>query len=429
MSQLDRTIPPASGDIKMPNIPEYTFRQLPNGAKLYFMRGGSQPIIKVDIVFPAGTLRAKRTLVAKAAADLITEGTSKHSASELANKLDFYGAYLWGTMTLRRARFSLVALQRDLGPVIDIFREVIVDASYPEKEVALYIAQERQDFEISMLKTSFLANREIVKALHKEGSIYARQATLEDYDTLTASEIRDFHDECFRPEGASIFVSGRPSDGDIELIANTLGRDWNGGTSWTVPIPSLNETARTVMRNFDGEQTSVRFVRPLFSKLHPDFIPYLILDSALGGYFGSRLMQNLREKRGLTYGVNSYISSSLVWGLHAIGTEIRTGSQDVVVSEIKREIEELTKKPIPDKEMKELRGFILGDNLRSFDNAIATAETVSSLVLDGFTAQRVKEEYDIVKNITPSELLEVARRCFDAEAYSVVCVGRDVENN
>ncbi len=419
--------PPPSGDIKMPVVPTFETEVLPNGAMLHVMPGGNQSIVKIEINVAAGSLRTSRALIASSTAELLSEGTEFHTAQEMAEALDFYGAYTWPKSSITRASVSSLCVERDLKHIVELVNEIIRHPAFPDEEVELYKAQEIQNFDMKMLKTPYLASRAMLHALYAPGCRYGRVARHEDYDNLTPQALRDFHAEAYRPNGAHIFVSGRPSDDDICFIAETFGTtDWQPGPTWEIPGPEYNKTSSRTMIEFDGEQTSVRVFRPIFNRSHPDMLPFGMANAALGGYFGARISQNLRERLGLTYGAYSTLNVNKFRGVHSISTEVKTGSHEQVVREIFNDMERLASECITDREMETLRGFMKGEMLHYFDSVLTSADTVAAFMLEDVNMDYVNDYYRIASDISKEEIRQMAAKWLVAGEYSVVCVGKGV---
>ncbi len=392
---------------------------------MYVLRGGSQPVVKVDLLFRAGLRRSRLPLVGRATSVLMAEGTVNHTSKELAQKLDFYGAYTWSNVVSNYATISAMCLSRDVKPVFSLLEEMIKYPTFPKSEVDLYVAQELQKFDVSILKTSTQASRNLLKLLYADGDKSARVANREDYMALTPEVLKEFHALAYNPTGMQIFVCGLPSDDDLKIISDTFGSNWAEGEPWVADAPVFKDKPSVKFINQDGEQTSLRMARRLVNRMHPDFLPVQVANVALGGYFGSRLMQILREDLGLTYGVTSYVSAGKVFGIHGIATEIKSGSHNQVIDVIKNEMGRLSSELIPDKELADIRGYMLGDLLRYFESVTASADTLFSLLMDDdVPVSRFEEFYNVIRNITPEEIRDAAARWFNPDEYCISCVGR-----
>lgn len=422
-----RQVPPAYGDIKIPTVPSIASQTLPNGAVMHVLLGGSQPIVKVDVSLFAGPLVADRPLVGTAAVTLLSEGTEVHTAKQIAETLDYYGASIWPSTNAWRATMSSLCLERDVRHIVGLLSEMIRRPAYLDEELELFKQQELQAFDVSELKSSTRAAREFIKLLYEPGCIYSRRAGRDDYKALTPQMLRAFHAKTYTANGLQIFVSGRPTDADVKFIADTFGStDWAAGEAIEMSRPLYRAEPGKAMVEFDSEQTSVRIGRPLFGRDHDDFLAFQMVNAAFGGYFGSRLMQNLRERLGLTYGVYSYISANRLGGSHAISAEVKTGSHEQVVSEVFKDMGRMASECVSEREMETLRGFLMGDMLHFFDTVLTSADAIFGLLLAGQRPESLVELYNTMRETSAGAMRDMAAKWLTPSSYSVVCVGRGV---
>ena len=259
--------------------------------------------------------------------------------------------------------------------------------------------------------------------VYEKGCPYGRFATDKTFEEMSVEDLRAFHDEAYTQTGARIFISGQPSETDVSMIADKFGANWRSGNEWSLPTPKLKDHFGESITDMKSEQTSVVMVNKVMGKDHPEFMPFRIVDTVLGGYFSSRLMQNLRERLGLTYGVGSWLTSFPDFSLHYIRTDVKKGEHERVVDEIRKEIRNLCEAPISKEEMEMVRNFMLGDLSRMFDTTLTAADTVMGLLSAGTDEKRSQVFYDTLTSATPEMLLEVARKWLDADAYGVSVAG------
>ena len=423
MMSIDRTTPPEWGDIKMPVIPTFEKTRLQNGLLMYTMKGGEQPVVKIDLVVQAGKLRCEKGMVASATLNLLNEGTTSMSSKEFAEKLEFYGAYMWGGATQRAANVSMICMQKDLRNVLDLVADAILHPQYPEMELEIYKQQKLQNLVINKMKTSYVATTEMSKAVYKEG-LFTRTATEESIKALESGALHAFHDEAYRSTDAHLMVFGLPSDDDISYISETFGKQLVEGEKWQHPMPEYAERSDRRV-DMESEQTSIVVARPLFGKQHPDYMKMSVLDTILGGYIGSRLMQNLREKLGLTYGITSHISSNSAYGTHIIRSDIKKGEHERALDEIRKEMKRLSEEIVTENELENVRNYMLGEVLRSFESPIASSDTRLELLVDDIDSNTyTKRCYDSIKDTTPEDLQALAKKWLNPDEYSTIVVGK-----
>ena len=421
---LDRSQAPQIGKISMPALPQYEVSSLPNGAMLYVMRGGEIPMARLDVYVPAGHTRSSRALVSRATANMLVEGTPRISGVQLSDKFEFFGSYYGASASIFNTVFSSVFLSKDLMEVASLVRQCVLESSFPDHEFEVLKSNLLQAWKVNCMKTKFLAACNMAHLLYAEGDRFGRTASQDDYMNLSPEMLRSFHAECYDPAGACIFLGGQVSDADIAFVARLFGSDWHSKGSWSRPTPAFAPTPKTEFVNFDSQQTSLKMCRPVMNVDDPDYMKFLVVDAILGGYFGSRLMQNLRERLGLTYGIRSCVNSESSVCVHSIDSEIRSGEHQRALDEIRAEIVRLRSEPVPMAELETVRGFLLGELLTDFSNFYSAMDIATQSIVSNRPLQRHRDFYDQICSITPDEILSVARKWLDPDAYFVSIVGK-----
>lgn len=425
---MDRNIAPHFGDIQMPVLPAVTTSTLENGVQMHVLRGGNLPIVKVDVLVRACPLRSDKPGVANMVTELLGQGTANHDAKELANILDFYGAYLSsGKASNDSTVITLQCLRRDLGNLLPIFEEIVKQPSFPQDEIDISVASKLQDLEVNKLKTSYNASKQMLKALYADGDRNARFLKREDLLAMTPQLLTEFHRMTYRPAGALVFVTGLPTDDDLRMVSDAFGKNWEGGELWTEPAPVFrNEVCRKYI-NFEGKQTSFRMVRKTIDRRHPDFWPLQVAISIFGGNsLTCRLMQTLREKLGLTYGIYAFMPASRFDSFMSISSELKTGSEQKALEVIGQEMQRMATELVTDNELDGIRGVMLGDLLQQFDSVMTSASTILTCIASNVAPSEIVDSYNVIKSITPEEVRDVAARWFQPDKFHTICVGPGV---
>lgn len=408
--ELDRNKQPELFDIEMPDIPQMQSAELSNGVQLHTLYGGTQPVVKIDISMPGGTLRAPKALQANATNTLIAEGSKNRTSKEIADALDFYGANISETVTLTGATLSIMSVTKHLPSIMPVIEEFVKEPAFPQSEFDLWLDTTRQDYQVKQQRTSYLAACEARQMLYADGCRIGRTASLADVEALTRNDIADFHARNYSAAGTQIFVSGCPDAASIDAIASAFGANWK-----TAQPAEVNAEVR--LRDFErrrfvpcrnAQQASITMVLPLFNNQHPDMSSMTVLNTIFGGYFGSRLMQNIREEKGLTYGIQSAMRLNKFAGELYISSAVRPDMTRVVTEEIFAEMQRLRTEPVPHEELELVRNYLKGDIQRMFENTMASADTLTNLRLNEREVRTVKEHFDNVKRITQDEIMELA---------------------
>ncbi len=397
---------------------------LPNGIPLIVIRAGSQDVVKIEFVFAAGTTSSQQPLLASAANDLLDEGTSKHSAAELAELLDYYGAYFQTDSGPDFASVTLYSLNKFTKETLPYFAEALTDPAYPEKEIQTFRIQGKQRLAVGMNKVDFLARRNFMQALYGSTHPLGKMTTPEHYDALSTEGFRAFHKDRYLHGLRAVIVSGRPDDATIQTI-----KEFTGTTGFSFSAAGINDNTppapvKTLVEKKDAIQSAIRIGRRMFNRSHPDFFPFTVLNTVLGGYFGSRLMSNIREDKGYTYGIGSGLVSHLHDGYFFISTEVGSEVREAAVKEIYAELQRLREERIPDHELTLVRNYMIGGFQRSIDGPFAQADRHKVICVHELSDDYYLRYLDTIRNITPAQLQSLAQKYLQEEELLEVVAGK-----
>lgn len=423
---LDRSVAPACLLPPLPSEPELEESRLCNGARFVVMRLGTLPIVKVDVVLRGGMLRSPKAGVARAAADLITQGCEGLDHRAIAERLDERGACVYSLVSHRHCTISLLALQRQLSALVPLFSKLVLEPTYPDDQVDLYRRQQLEMLATNELKSGYVAMRRMLGLVYAAGNAFGRRANRADYEMLSAEDIREFQRSACSATDALVFVSGQPSAEDVARLRSAF-EALPAGQPWTPPKAEFGQPGMRLNVELNSQQTTLCLCRQIMGEADVDFIPYRFLDVALGGHFGSRLMGRLREKMGLTYNVGSFISSNRLFGLHYISSNLRAGSHVAALSAVQEELGRLRELPLTEAEMTGARGAMVSDGLKRFDTLLAASTTICALLAEGYDYHRLEEYHRYIREATAADVQRLARQWLDPGLFHTVVVGKGVE--
>ena len=425
--QPDRTLGPGFAPINdIDFLPVQTFH-LPNGIPVSLMEAGSQDVTRIDWVFPAGAVQADVPLLASTVANLIFEGTSTRTSSQISETLDFYGAYLNAQTYHHNSVITLFCLARDLKVLLHLVEDVIKDATFDPVEFEIYIDKRRQEHLVESDKVKTIAARKFSQVIFGDDHPYGRKLELHHFDTLKREHLIDFYKNAFTPHECRIVVAGQPGADLADLLTHHFGsKNWEQGPfnqNGVGPICPSNQMFHLVERE-GALQSAIRIGRPLFNNHHPDFIPLQVVNTILGGYFGSRLMMSVREERGLTYGIGSSILSFLKCGMWTIASEVKGEMRQAAIDAIFGEMERMMNEPVSDHELELVKNYMLGELLRNFDGPFSSADiyrTILEFDLDfGFYTEMAKQ----IRSITPAQIQNLSVKYLNPKDFYVVVAGQ-----
>ena len=424
--QTDRKTAPESKNISAFELLPIESFVLNNGIEVHLMQAGSQEVAKLDFLFPAGSVQAAKPLLASITNSTLTEGTTKYTGAEISEKIDFFGAFIGQQTRFHHSIVTLVTLSHFLPQTLEILEDIIKNPVFEQKETDTLLNKRRQEYLIESDKVKTLATRAFTQNLYGKTHPYGNYLTLDHFDDIRREDIVAFHKQAYIPEGTHIIVSGQAGKNIKELLNKHFGQKWSDSKGLPDnPPETQNHIESSIFVPKDGAvQSAVKIGRPLFTKAHPDFHALQILNAVLGGYFGSRLMTNIREEKGLTYGISSFIMTYKHAGFLVIGTDVKAENRELAVKEIFNELKKLRDDVISDEELERVRNFLLGDMIRNFDGPFATADNYSGLIDSGLKPDYFHEFFDVLLNISAEEISALAKKYLQEDDFITVVAGK-----
>jgi zinc protease len=393
---------------------------LSENASLYWMKEVPNETARLDFMFDAGTIRDSN-LLSSLVAGLLLSGTQKKSSTEIHNELDYLGAFFDVGLSHESVLVSFYALNKNMLAVFKIFEEAIENVTFPQNEIDELIRERKQKLQVNLEKVSFLSQREFQKKLFA-GTDYARQIQLENYELAKRSEITQFHYKNYKKGLRKVFLVGNLEENHVKLIAE-------GAKKWCISEnPSFenefnNQSGIFHIEKKETVQSAIRIGKTMFNKNHTDFIGISILNTILGDYFGSRLMKNIREDKGYTYGISSMEVELASSGYFMIGTEVGANQKDLAIAEIKFEIERLQSELIPKEELELVRNYLLGQLLKGADGTYAMCDLFLSVEAYNLDFKFYDRYINTIQNIKAKELKDLAIKYLNWNSMTIVTAG------
>lgn len=398
---------------------------LKNKSPLYIISAGTQDVCKIELIFDAGSSFHKHPLIASIANELIDEGTSTKKSAEIADLFDYYGAYLQTECTVDYASITLYSLNKFLEKTVALLVDVLNDPAYPDDEVDIYIQQERQRLTVNLEKVDYLSRKHFNHALYKN-HIYGYFPDVNNYNNISSSELKSFYKTNYSSGLKAVILSGKANDADIRKVTARLNELNFEQKTATASLYKLDDYTPEIL-HFEkpgAVQTAIRIGRRLFNRRHPDYPKLTVLNTILGGYFGSRLMTNIREDKGYTYGIGSGLASLADDGYFYISTEVGAEVCEAALKEIYIEVAQLREDMVPEQELALVKNYLYGSFQRSIDGPFAISERFKTVLLSGLNYDYFRQYLDTLKNITSNEVLEVAGKYLSPSDFAQVTVGK-----
>lgn len=400
--------------------------QLANGIPVYRINSGTQDLVMIELIFDAGSWYQQFPFAATGANLMLREGTAGLTSTAIAEKLDFYGAHLETSVEKDHAYVRLYTLNKHLHQTLPVLEDIIKNPSYPEDECSVITLKQKQQLTVNMQKVNYLARTRFNSLLFGSNHPYGRFIEPEDLDKSTTGQFRDFHRDFYHAGNCMIMVAGKLPDFLPTMLQDAFGgNDWQG-----TPVERLEFKAEPALQKElyipkdDALQSALRMGRQMFSRSHRDFAGIHFLNTLLGGYFGSRLMSNLREDKGYTYGVGSAIIPLKHSGYFFISAEVGSDVTRDAIREIENELNRLCNDLVPDEELSLVRNYLQGSFLRSIDGPFALAEKYCEIMLDGFDTDYFIEMLEIHQSINATQLRDLAQKYLRPEEMYCLIAGK-----
>jgi zinc protease len=421
---LNRKLPPAIHEVTELILPTPSVYTLDNGIKVYETCLGTQDIMKVEVLFLSGRPHEHKRLVSRATSRMLREGTASYTSAQLAEQIDFYAGTIQTPVNLDMAGIVMYCMTKHFPKLLPLLAEMVQVPAFNEKELDTFVENSIQHLMVDLSKNDVIAYRKITELMYGENHPYGYNSMAENYRALTREDLLRHHNAHFTADNCLIFVSGKTDEGILNLLNQHLGQQKTNSAHKYPPlsIPDI-KPEKVKLKNPDTLQSAIRIGRRFGNRHNPDFNGFFILNTLLGGYFGSRLMTNIREQKGYTYGIYSALDLMHYDGYFYISSEVGNSFVKKTLTEIYKEMEKLQKEPVKPEELKMVRNYILGNMLNMIDGPFAVSDVIKSFVTEGVNFEEFQQFVKTALTITPEELQHLAQKYFNKEDMFEVIVG------
>lgn len=402
----------------------YQHFQLKNGVDVYTIEAGTEDVLSVEWVFFAGNSYEDKNLVAATTNFLLKNGTSKRSAFQINEHFDYYGSFLNRSCYNETATLSLHCLTKHTGELLPVVKELITDSVLPQEELDVYRQNMKQRLKVNLRKSDFVASRLIDVSLYGENHPYGKYTREEDFNVLEREQLVKFYQQYYQQGKLIMFIAGHLPK-DLETLLNDNFGDLPNHKIDDVKqiITPGTEKRMRIVNDENGVQGSIRMARPFPNRHHPDFLKAQVLNAVFGGFFGSRLMLNIREDKGYTYGIHSYMQSHIHDSAWMVSTEAGREVCEATIEEVHKEMKGLREELVDDEELLLVRNYMMGGILGDLDGPFHIIARWKSIILNGLDEKYFYDSINTIKTVTATELRDLAQKYLvPEEFYDLVVV-------
>lgn len=393
---------------------------LDNKTPVYAIHAGAQDVVMVEWVFYAGNWYESKNIVAGTTNFLLKNGTQKRNAYSINEYFEFYGAYLNRSCYNETATITLHCLTKHLHELLPVVAEIITESIFPEEELAICKQNQKQRLQVNLKKCDFVANRLIDEYVFGFHHPYGKYTSTIDYDALQREELKAFHEQFYKNGTCMVFAAGKlPANLDQQLnqVFGKLPLNSQPLPDMQYPVVSAVEKKYRIMNDAEGVQGAIRLAQPFFNRHHPDFPKVQVLNNIFGGFFGSRLMSNIREDKGYTYGIHSYLQNHIHHSAWMISTEAGRDVCEATIAEVYHEMERLRNEPIGKEELDLVRNYMMGSLLGDLDGPFQIIGRWKTYILNGLDEQYFYKSIETIRTVSSDELQILAKQYLNPEHF------------
>ena len=423
---LNRAIAPEFKEIKQISIVEPEQILYANGLKSFFFHTPDLDLIKLEFTFDNVLLKEELATLNPVLSSMLREGTASLTSKEIADTIDFYGAYLMPEYSFDHSSLTVYTMRKYVSKVLPILLDILNNSIIPEGELSTHIRNNKQSLQISLQKSDVLARRYFYKEVFKN-TRYGTLPTDNTYDAIERDVILDLYRKQIQPANCNLFVAGNLDESLKSLIANLFGQEWSNRESLTQDAKIVFDDYSTklyVEEKSDALQSAIRYGGLTINRRHEDFPALQFVNTLFGGFFGSRLMKNIREEKGYTYSIGSYVGNLKHTGFITLASEVGVDVTKDTLFEIEKEFDQLRQQKTSDDEIILVRNYMQGMLLGSLESIFSHVDKFKSVYFSGLGIDYYQYYSEVIKAMDADKVQDIAIKYFDYDKLFKVVVGK-----
>ncbi len=398
--------------------------QLAGGSSVFYFSTPGIDAVKLEVIGNSSRslLPNSHALIPSFTLQMLQEGTSKFTAQQLAELFDFHGAEVYPTLSYTQEGLSLLCIKKHLFTLLPTFISLFTEATFPEENLAKRKSQRALSLKMDQEKPSSRAGQLFKKGLFGQSHPFGQEITEAHISEITPALLQAYYQDHLWKD-CSLFLSGDFTPHELEQLLDTLNQLplKQGAKKQGLPAPVA--TTLLVEDRADAVQSSIRLGAWSIPKHHEDFPALAVFNTLLGGYFGSRLVKNIREDKGHTYGIHSSLVELDVYAYWVIAADVKKAHQEEVFEEIEKEIRILRTQLASPEEIEILKNYLIGQLFTKFSSPFDLIDQFKGVYYAGLDFSFYEKRFDYLKKFTAADLLSIGNRYFSSPDRVQVRVG------
>lgn len=397
--------------------------ELRNGIRISSFNSGDQEVFKIELIFPIGTHVCANLAIPSLCLDMLREGSSTKSATEINNTLDYYGAFLNFNAGIDNTIITLFGRSVFAKYLIPLLAEIVSDPVFDENAIDKHKVRMTQKLLINEEKTSYWAPRLLRKSIFGVIHPYSKFLSSKEVNKITRDDLIGYHQNFLSRGLKNIIVAGSYDGNEFTQLLQDSFQEFTSDFSiddLVSPSPSKIKTETKKLGN--TSQASIAIGKQSIGNTQQDYAEYAFMTKVLGGYFGSRLMKKLREEEGLTYGIHAFSNSLRAGSYLQISADVELNSVEKSIELILAEIDHLRERDISLDEIDTVKNYMIGEFVNDSNTVFDFAELYKKLVLQNLPEDYYQVFYNKISEIEPGMIKSMAIETLAKEDFYVIKV-------
>lgn len=420
---IDRRNPPSFNTLEKIDIPNVDSTKLENGRQVFYLNDNNTQVFKIDLNIKAGSWYSSDYTVVPVTLKMLNEGTQSKTAKELADSFDGYGSFIEFVPGFDHCTVSVYGLTKYFSKNLELLSELVFSPAFSEQSFLSLKEREGQKLKLNLEKSNYLASVSLRENVFGSLHPYGRRIHTKDIDSLQLSEVKAFHDSHFGD--FDIMLSGNLPETFLDGLESHFGTSHYNPSIVSNKEPiTTSANKKVTIRNTKFVQSSIRLGKALFNRSHQDYMQFMVLNEILGGYFGSRLMKNIREEKGFTYGIYSQLYALNHEGYFSIGTDVNAENETQTTEEIYKEIETLRTQEISSEEFYTVKNYMTGTFAGSISSPFSIMDKFKAVHYQGLDLAFFQSYVETINSIGSKDILSMANTYLQPDSFTEVVVGQ-----
>lgn len=423
---INRSIAPLQNPIERIEFVKAQTVKLPSGVLCHSVMQEDCKVVEFEVEFDAGSKFQEKALVATMVNNLLLEGSTNYSAFEIASFFDNEGAFIETSCNADKASVVLHCLEKSISKLLPFLYEVIMTANFPQDEIDNYLTLSKQRLQVNQKKVAWVAKNEFMEQLLGKEHPYSWKIEMEDYDQVKKDDLISFYENYYKTSSYQIYIAGKVTTKVLQVVEEVFGQ------KKTHPCPTIDivKVSNGKLKEFhvveqeEAIQSAIRLGAKTINRKHVDFPALFVVNTILGGYFGSRLMSNIREDKGYTYGIGSGIIHFNQLSYFVVSTEVGVEVTQSTLNEIEIEMNILQENLVSSEELRVVKNYILGNIMKGFDGSFSAMSRFKMLNHQGLDYGYYESLVQEVNEITPEKVKAIAQRYLNFAKLKKIIVGK-----